>query len=328
MILDLALDLVARSFDPVGETYALRIRAGSGGYEVEHADVDDAARYSLNCVLGLEEARRHGLAHPALAGLDDHVVAYVRRHAPAIRRPSDAGLLCAVCAAQPSLHDVAATTVETLLRSVRTPGRRTLNAQDLAWMLWGAVAAADAGLGRAETLAHELFRLLCSRYVVDATALPRHTRNPLRAGIVSFGSLAYYLKAVYDYADWSGSDELSMAMLFLLPARRLGLLESDAPIVDSVAWVTRTNELGTPLVRTDPFLIFRAVEPARPLRRVSRYLSAAPRSLLDLDQTDGTRRGLRIDTASHLYEWGWLLYAWADPRTRPLLESTWAGSGV
>jgi hypothetical protein len=174
MILDSALDLIARSFDPVGETYALRIRAGSGGYAVEHADVDDAARAG---------------DPPAL------------RRRPAVR---------------------------------------------------GDVRPA--------------------------------------------------------------------------PARRLGLLASDAPIVDSVAWVTRTNELGTPLLRADPFLIFRAVEPARPLRRVSRYLSAAPRSLLELELADRVRRRVRLDTASHLYEWGWLLYAWADPATRPVLEPTWAAS--
>lgn len=368
MLVTRAIELLDSAHDPQRAAFPVRIRACTGGYAIEH-EGPDVARYSINCLLGLQAAGRHGVNHPALAETQARVEAFAARHGRTITRPSDLGLFAAV-AVGAGLESQAAESIERVRAITAGPAARRLTMQDLAWIVWGAAAGARIGVTGASELAHSLIDRMLARYVVSATGLPRHSLNPLRAGIVSFGSLAYYLTALHAYWCWSGDrraldafaagvaatlrlqapdgawpwlvdcssgavlsrypvytvHQLSMASFFLLPALRAGILDTSRPVETSVAWVFGANELRRSLCVRRPYLIFRSVQPARPLPRVSRYLAAAPRALLSRSQTRPPTRRLGVDTASHSYEWGWLLAAWSAPRDRALLSAALAGA--
>jgi hypothetical protein len=369
VILDRTLDLLESVYDPVRAEFPIRIRMSSRGYEPDYGG-RDASRYSINCLLGLQEARRQGVKHSFLAETDELICAFVERHRSGVTRCSDLGLLVALIAEDPCLQDCASETISRLRDACSNRRSALFSMQDLGWMLWGSVAAARAGMPGADSLSHGLIDRMASRYVVEATALPRHSLNPLRAWIVSFGSIAYFLKAVHDYWAWCGGQhawelfvrgaraaarlqqtdgawpwlvsasnarvlsryplfsvhQLSMAMFFLLPARRLGIIESEAPIAASFAWVTGANEVRQPLFSSDPFLIFRSAAPQSLWPRAQRYVSALQRSVLRDERDVRPSHDVFIDTASHSYEWGWLLQAWSEPESRALLRRLWGNS--
>jgi hypothetical protein len=87
-----------------------------------------------------------------------------------------------------------------------------LEMQDVAWMLWGACAAARAGIAGAEQAADALLARILDDFVHPRTGLPRHSLRWYRRGIVSFGSLVYFLRAMHEAA--STFDDERAARLF------------------------------------------------------------------------------------------------------------------
>ena len=70
--------------------------------------------------------------------------------------------------------------------------------QEIAWLLWGACAAGHAGLAGAEELAARLFAVIERDYAEPGTSLPRHSSRSYRSGVVSFGEVVYYLRALHE----------------------------------------------------------------------------------------------------------------------------------
>jgi hypothetical protein len=148
-----------------------------------------AVRYTINSLLGLVEAARSGsfgvsedevadLAHSFLAA--DHGLATILR--------------CAVGASTASVES----SVRTLRASLQEPSVLTM--QDVAWILWGACAAAREGVDGALDVAAAALAFVRSKLVQPETCLPLHTTARYRRHLVSFGSLVYFLRAMHEAA--------------------------------------------------------------------------------------------------------------------------------
>jgi hypothetical protein len=101
----------------------------------------------------------------------------------------------------------------------------------------------------------------------------------------------------------------SMAMLFLLPARRYGLAGVETAIERSFRWNLGQNELGTSLVRSDPRAWFyRSIERDERWPRARRYLRGLgrpPRA------HPASSPRLRLNRECRSYHPGWILYVWS-----------------
>ena len=71
-------------------------------------------------------------------------------------------------------------------------------------MLWG--TSSWSHNGRAAGLAERLFDLIRTHFVYAGSGLPRHSVARYRAHTVSFGSIVYFLRAIYAYGEAFDSD--------------------------------------------------------------------------------------------------------------------------
>ena len=78
-------------------------------------------------------------------------------------------------------------------------------------MLWGACAATREGLADAEEIAHALFKRIRTSYLCQDSLMPRHSLARHRGGLVSFGAVTYYLRAVAEYAS-TFDDEFALQL--------------------------------------------------------------------------------------------------------------------
>jgi hypothetical protein len=188
-----------------------------GGYASDY-DNPAAVRYTVNTLLGLHAARR--------AGADELVDRFVERHERLRMSSGDRGLLLVLLAELGRHEGAARALLGSLDRTAREEPAARLNMQDLAWMIWGCSAAARAGLAGAEQAGHRLFELLAGEFVEPATGLPRHSLRRYRRHIVSFGSCAYFLRALDEHAR-SGGD-VRAVQLFRRAAERILELQGPA----------------------------------------------------------------------------------------------------
>ena len=181
------------------------------GRYVNDYDHPDAIRYTINSLLGLSaiaQAGTHGVDSNDLTAMIDN---FVERQGSRVVTCADAGLLALLLTEHGSPEPGA---VEPWLDRVRSHlgNPRALNMQDLAWGLWGACRAAQAGLTSGEEVARAVFSTLRDDFVSTRSGLPRHTTTRYRRDIVSFGSLVYFLRGMHEYADAFG--DASAARLF------------------------------------------------------------------------------------------------------------------
>jgi len=162
---------------------------------------------TINCLLGLHEAARHRPGHPFSDRASDMTRTFLRLHEHEVTGPADLGLLMVLLAEGHDDPDALDRTVARVRTFAEHAARlRRLNAQEVSWLLWGAVAAARRGLTGAEPVAHRLFQTVMSDFVRRGEVLPRHTLNPARGGVVSFGASVYYLRSTYFYGRQYASE--------------------------------------------------------------------------------------------------------------------------
>jgi hypothetical protein len=156
----------------------------------------DALRYTLNTLLGRLRAA-HSTANGGVDRVAHELAEFMRRYGSNLGA-GDRGLLLLLLseleAAPNELGAALADATETLDRV----GLSRLNLQDLSWLLWGASCAAESGAADAARLATRLFAHLVR--LSAAGPLARHTDVWYRGHLVSFGSTAYFLRALYEYA--------------------------------------------------------------------------------------------------------------------------------
>jgi hypothetical protein len=197
-----AAELLGAVYDEAEGLYPRTIRLDVDGYRTSFSRRCELFRYSITCLLGLRAAAQEGLLKVDF-DLRERVQDFARRHGPAVKRPSDVGLLLVLIGSEPGCRRLAVAKIRQLSGTIR--GRaRGLSVQDLSWMLWGSSVAASADLPGAALLAETTYVRLLERNVIGTTGLPEHRPVRWRHSIVSFGGVAYYLRALYEYFVLTG----------------------------------------------------------------------------------------------------------------------------
>src|SRR6202043_3708433 len=91
----------------------------------------------------------------------------------------------------------ARSTIERLAASVHEAKPHAFTIQDLAWVVWGAAAAARRGFSGADELGRSAIALVKDHFVDPSSGLPRHSTKRYRRNVVSFGGFAYFLRAMH-----------------------------------------------------------------------------------------------------------------------------------
>jgi hypothetical protein len=120
--------------------------------------------------------------------------------------------------------------------------------------------------------------------------------------------------------------QVAMAMLFLLPAMRAGIVEAEPSIRRSYRWILGANELGIPMFHEDPFMPYRSIRrrmgalapasrsriqgAARMMERGRAWLLADSRRALGLPARAARTSSLEVNSECRSYEVGWMLYVW------------------
>ena len=316
-----------------------------------------AVRYTVNTLLGRLQAARAGLAGaPGVERVTRELAALRDRYGQGLGA-GDRGLLLVLLGETGAGADDLRAELDAARSSLGSEGPARLNLQDLSWLLWGALRAAEAGV---ETgLVHELREELRA---LEGRSLARHTRARARRDLVSFGSTVYYLRALHELArvlddaeararfdrgvrtalgfqghqgEWPwllsvarghsleaypvySVHQLAMAMLFLFPALDDGQIEGvEAAIRRSWRWVLGENELRTVFAQREPFIVYRSLEREEPLQKLTRFARATTRSLLQRPNPAGSARRTRVNPEWRSYEGGWLLYTWPGRSFEP-----------
>ncbi len=162
-----------------------------------------AVRYTINSLLGLLRNARSGAGLVTEPDVRALVESYFQRDHGREALAADRGLETLLLA---ELGADSGTVAARLRMAADALGRGTahLNMQDVAWILWGAAAAARADVPAARDVARRAFELIRTELVDAGTGLPRHTSQRYRRNVVSFGSLTYFLRAMHEAADALG----------------------------------------------------------------------------------------------------------------------------
>lgn len=174
--------------------YSTRLRGGAYANDFEHPA---APRYTINSLLGLQTAARES-SDVDQDDVDRLTRTFLASHGARVATPADLGLLLVLLAEANGFSRDAKDTLARVRRVSRGAEVERLTMQDVSWMLWGACAAADAGLRDAAAVAAELGELILTRFVHPESLFPRHDLSRYRRDIVSFGALTYFLRAMYE----------------------------------------------------------------------------------------------------------------------------------
>jgi len=212
-----ALDYLSLAYDRERALFSFSSTLDERGSVVNDFRIRESLRYTINTYLGLSEAERHAGAIDWLGGVADGVSRFLAQHEHALQSSADHGLLLVLLAATDPSHPAAGRSLDRIERALSGDGPIRLNMQDLAWMLWGTSSWSDNG--QAAGLAERLFDLIRIHFVHAGSGLPRHSVARYRAHTVSFGSIVYFLRAIYAYAE--AFDSNTARALFTTGVRRV-----------------------------------------------------------------------------------------------------------
>jgi hypothetical protein len=197
---DGALEFLEHAYDPDRALFSYSTRVDAEGAPSNDFAHPQTMRYTINTLLGLVAARAQGITAAWLGDVDRAALEFVEQHYDALESEADLGLLLVLLARVEPEHPAVARAIGTVEQAIgRGDAARRFDMQDLAWMLWGAVAT-ERDM-RSEALAHRIFALIRDKFVHPASGLPRHRTAAYRRNIVSFGSLVYYLRSTFEYAE-------------------------------------------------------------------------------------------------------------------------------
>ena len=184
-------------------------RVKDGKYDNDY-EGNQAVRYTINSLLGLKEALRSGADMVFVKKCPTLVEAFMKQHYGAVSNYGDLGLLLVMICDLGERRD-AADVLRRIGDVVARGGVKTFNVQEMSWMLWGAAAAARCGHPDAEGIARRMFRAVHDHFLCRDSLLPRHSLRVYRRNIVSFGSITYFLRGIYEYATVC-SDEYALTL--------------------------------------------------------------------------------------------------------------------
>lgn len=203
---DGALSFLEAVYSEPTALYPFTTRLVDGEYRPVF-DHPRTVRSTVNCFLGLVKAARHTPDDPRLGCVPERVRRFLSLHERAVADPGDIGLLAVLLAESGVDSSALERTFGAIATLAGSDSRiRSVNVQDLMWLLWGALAASDAEIVGADEVAERLFTTLDLHFLRTGDVLPRHVLCRYRGGVVSFGASVYYLRAVYQYAKRFRSD--------------------------------------------------------------------------------------------------------------------------
>jgi len=195
-----ALDYLSLAYDWERALFSFSSSVDEHGFVVNDFRMPVSLRYTINTYLGLAQAERHAGTTEWLGDVADAVGRFLDQHEQALTSSADQGLLLVLLAGTDPSHPAADRALDQIARTIASEGVTRLNMQDLAWMLWGTSSWSENGLS------DRLFDLIRNHFVHEASGLPRHSISRYRAHTVSFGSVVYFLRAMYEYGEAFDSD--------------------------------------------------------------------------------------------------------------------------
>jgi hypothetical protein len=138
--------------------------------------------------------------------------------------------------------------------------------------------------------------------------------------VISFqgrqGEWAWFYHAnksrILDWYELYSVHQGAMAMLFLLPAVDMGVVEARDAVIKSYRWLFGENELNAPMMTDNPFFSYRSIRRKESYSREKRYARGVLSALTGTSAKQIATSDLEINTECRSYEPGWTLYAWAD----------------
>jgi hypothetical protein len=195
LLLEGGVENLLATWDPDRALFPFSSRLEGSRIVNDHAH-PIAVRYTINSLLGLVEAARAQTLGITLDEVREMSERFFAHDPERIELPADQGLALVL---QAALGADRGTLAAWLSRVDRAARMSTLTVHDLAWLLWGAAAAARAG-APAEAVAYAALRRIEAEHVDAGTGLPRHSTARYRRDLVSFGSLVYFLRAMHEAA--------------------------------------------------------------------------------------------------------------------------------
>jgi len=209
MELDLAcIPLLEQMYRPEDALFPYSTRQGATGLEHDY-EHPHTLRYTINSLLGLHRAERFGEADLVPGATAAMVERFLELHLASITNQADLGLLLLLLVEAERDEAACREVVARLEHSLADRPPAGLAIQEVAWMLWGASAAARAGTAGAEELARSLFATMDERFVDPFSLLATHSLSRYRRDIVSFGAIVYFLRSAYEYGTLTGDSRAS-----------------------------------------------------------------------------------------------------------------------
>lgn len=198
-----AVSFLENVYSPELALYPFSTSVAVGQYVNDYRH-QPAIRYTINSLLGLQEAAR-ATGTPEGTEVRSLVDAFLRRQYAHIQSYADLGLLL-VLLQEEHERDHARDAMRRIAEVVGSGAARHLDMQSLGWMLWGLSAAAKKGAPTEKTSA-EVFDLVRREFVNPESLLPRHSNSVHRRWLVSFGAIVYFLRSLHEYASLTGDNE-------------------------------------------------------------------------------------------------------------------------
>ena len=130
------------------------------------------------------------------------------------------------------------------------------------------------------------------------------------------GEWAWFYNAnksrILDWYEVYSVHQAAMAMLFLLPAVDMGVVEARDAVINSYRWLFGENELNAPMITDNPYFSYRSIRRKESYSREKRYARSVLSTLTGTSAKRIAASELEINTECRSYETGWTLYAWAD----------------
>jgi hypothetical protein len=154
-------------------------------------------RYTINSLAGIQRAVKF---YPHLWDFGDILERFLAHQLDNIKNQGDNGLLLAVLAE--AEHDNVKVQLKKIQKIIEN--KKVLlgcSLQDLCWILIGLSAyAKKSGSEVGRELSERVFNVLHQHYFNRGTLFPFHSLETYRRRFVSFGAIAYFLKALYEYS--------------------------------------------------------------------------------------------------------------------------------
>ena len=197
-----SIEFLGNAYDEERALFSYSSSLASGDF-VNDFNHPAVTRYTINSLLGLQEAAAAGESGAAVDAYPDMLEAFLKKNMSTVDDWADKGLFLLLLTREESRSTEASQLVSEIGGFVERDDTE-VDLQSMAWMLWGTSVAARTGWSEAGEIAAKLFTRIHSRYLERDSLLARHSLSRYRRDLVSFGGTVYYLRRVARVRDLHG----------------------------------------------------------------------------------------------------------------------------